>query len=196
MIMFNGVKLCLDKNDPDNDGLKDGEEVCELKYEYNADKTKVKVTGKVIADPTVKDTEYDGIGDDTDEAPLSGKFTGKMISYYDAVDASYSFDYRQFFEDSTAFDKAISTSSIIFANTIYNEWGFSYETGNSGEITDITTLMELHGFENVEDYKLNSTYDDDDISEIGIGFHNVTYKENSLTVIAVIIRGTNGIIEE
>lgn len=198
MIMFNGVKLSLDKNNPDTDGdgLKDGEEVCQLKYEYNADKTKVKVTGKIIADPTVKDTDYDGISDDKDKSPLSNKFTGRMISYYDAADASYTFDYRQFFEDSKAFNKAISTSSIIFANTIYDNWGFSYESGNDGEITDIKALMKLHGFENVEDYKLETTYNDDDISEIGIGFHNVTYKDKSLTVLAVIIRGTNGTIKE
>ncbi|MCI8407780.1 MAG: VWA domain-containing protein [Lachnospiraceae bacterium] len=198
MIMFNGMRLTLDKNNPDtdNDGLKDGEEVCELKYEYNSDKTKVKVTGKIIADPTVKDTDYDGINDDIDENPLLGKFTGKMISYYDASDASYTFDYRQFFENSTTFNKAISTSSIIFANTIYDNWGFSYETGNSGEIKDIKTLMELHGFENVENYDLKINYDDDDVSEIGIGFHNVTYKDETLTVLAVIVRGTNGTIKE
>ena len=53
MILFNGVHLALDKNNPDTDGdgLLDGEEVV-LKYEYNADKTKVKVTGRILSDPT------------------------------------------------------------------------------------------------------------------------------------------------
>ena len=53
----------------------------------------------------------------------------------------------------------------------------------------------LHGFSNVENYKLKDVYNDD-VSEIGIGYHNVTYNNELLTVLAVTIRGTNGIIEE
>lgn len=198
MIMFNGVTLVLDKNNPDTDGdgLKDGEEVCDLIYEYNEDKTKVRVTGRIISDPTEKDSDYDGIPDDKDEKKLSGKFSGKMISYYDVKDATYTFDYRQFFDTSTSFDDSISTSSLIFANAIYDEMGFSYKEGNSGEITSIEDLLKLHGFENVKDYKLDSDYSDDDISEIGIGYHNVEYKGEKISVLAVVIRGTNGTIEE
>ncbi len=61
MVMFNGVTLKLDKNSPDtdNDGVLDGKEVCELKYEYNVDKTKVIVTGKVNSNPLVKDIDDD-----------------------------------------------------------------------------------------------------------------------------------------
>ena len=72
MICFNGVKLALDKNNPDTDGdgLKDGEEV-ELKYEYNADRTQVKVTGKLVkGNPTIVDSDGDGILDQDDTAPL------------------------------------------------------------------------------------------------------------------------------
>ena len=67
MIMFNGVKLKLDKLNPDTDGdgLLDGEEIVELKYEYNADKSKVKVTGKLKSDPTSIDTDGDGLYDGT-----------------------------------------------------------------------------------------------------------------------------------
>jgi hypothetical protein len=108
----------------------------------------------------------------------------------------YIFDYRQFFTDNSIFNGAIDSSSLIFANTMYDNWGFSYKTGNSGEITDITELLELHGFQDVVDYKLEDDYSDDDISEVGIGFHNVTYMGSTLTVVAVIIRGTNGTIEE
>lgn len=68
MLCFNGVKLELDKNDPDtdNDGLKDGEEI-ELKYEYNASRTQVKVTGKITkGNPVMKDTDGDGFADGED----------------------------------------------------------------------------------------------------------------------------------
>ncbi len=72
MVSFNGSTLPLNKysKDSDGDGLKDGEEL-ELKYEYNADKTKVKVTGKLIlGNPTLKDTDYDGYIDSNDYNPF------------------------------------------------------------------------------------------------------------------------------
>lgn len=49
LVMFNGVNIVLDKNNPDTDGdgVEDGKEVVIVK-EYNADKTKVKVSGKYV----------------------------------------------------------------------------------------------------------------------------------------------------
>jgi len=72
MIIFNGVKLSLDKNNPDTDGdgLLDGEEVIITK-EPNEDGTKVKVTGKlVLGNPTKSDTDDDGMDDGIDFVPL------------------------------------------------------------------------------------------------------------------------------
>lgn len=66
MIMFNGIKIVLDKNNPDsdNDGIWDGEEVAELNYQYNTDKTQVIVTGKLLSNPLEEDTDGDGISDE------------------------------------------------------------------------------------------------------------------------------------
>lgn len=43
LVLFNGVSLKLDKNNPDTDGdgIPDGEEIDRLDYRYNADRTKV-----------------------------------------------------------------------------------------------------------------------------------------------------------
>ena len=62
--MFNGLTVKLDKNNPDSDddGLEDGEEV-KLIYEYNEDKTQVKVTGKFLSNPDAEDTDGDGLND-------------------------------------------------------------------------------------------------------------------------------------
>lgn len=66
MFMFNGVTVLLDKNnsDSDGDGLSDGEEVAELNYQYNNDKTQVIVTGKLLSNPSVMDTDSDGLPDE------------------------------------------------------------------------------------------------------------------------------------
>ena len=53
LILFNGKRITLDKNNPDTDGdgKLDGDEVI-LSYEYNEDKTKVIVVGIIVSDPT------------------------------------------------------------------------------------------------------------------------------------------------
>ncbi len=198
MVMFNGVTLTLDKNNPDtdNDGVPDGKEVCELNYKYSADKTKVIVTGKVVSNPVVRDTDYDGLKDDADIAPLSGKFVGTMYGYYDVKNAQYTMDFREFFDNKNYYDSSISSSSLIFANTIYNEGAFEYTSGASGKISSISDMLKFHGFEYVENYKLASDYSDDHISEIGLGVQEVTYSGQTKKVLAVVIRGTNGTIEE
>lgn len=71
MVMFNGVTITLDKNNPDsdNDGLLDGDEIVDLNYKYNADKTKVIVTGKILSNPLKEDSDDDGILDVDDPEP-------------------------------------------------------------------------------------------------------------------------------
>lgn len=65
MVIFNGVKIKLDKYNPDTDGdgLLDGEEVADLKYFYNEDKTKVIVIGSLKSNPASKDSDNDGLYD-------------------------------------------------------------------------------------------------------------------------------------
>lgn len=71
MVMFNGVTITLEKDNPDsdNDGLLDGDEIVELNYEYNADKTKVIVTGKILSNPLKEDSDDDGLLDADDPEP-------------------------------------------------------------------------------------------------------------------------------
>lgn len=66
MVMFNGLTVTLDKNNPDTDGdgLSDGEEVAELNYQYNADRTQVIVTGRLLSNPLEQDTDGDGLTDE------------------------------------------------------------------------------------------------------------------------------------
>jgi len=91
MICFNGVKLTLDKNNPDTDGdgIKDGEEVV-LKYEYNADRTQVKVTGRIVlGNPANPDSDGDGYSDKEDKTPFSWNISDRDLVMCSSM--SYSF---------------------------------------------------------------------------------------------------------
>jgi len=80
--MFNGVALKMDKNKTDSDGdtIPDNKEL-ELKYEYNEDRTQVKVTGKlVLGHPALKDTDNDGIEDNEDKSPFDYTITDRTLA--------------------------------------------------------------------------------------------------------------------
>lgn len=148
------------------------------------------------SNPAVKDTDYDGVNDKVDKDPKNGKNTGQLIGYENINEAYYQLDFRNFFSSNKSYNGKLARASLIFANTIYSDCGFKYSDG--GEFTDITKLLEYHGFDKdtIKDYRLSDDYNDDDISEIAIGYHDVTYGGQSRRVIAVVIRGTNGTIEE
>ena len=122
MIIFSGVSLALDKNNPDTDGdgIIDGDEL-ELKYEYNSDRTKVKVTGTLFADPTVAYSDEDAY-DDYSEIYIynTNPFERNVIiddSYLSLLtndDFYYASSYRDRYEN-----EALLRASIWVGNNIY-----------------------------------------------------------------------------
>lgn len=79
MTIFNGVKMQLDKNNPDTDGdgLLDGKEIVDLIHYYSPDKSKVIVIGKMESNPTKIDSDDDGLYDNSYRKIKSSK--GKEI---------------------------------------------------------------------------------------------------------------------
>ncbi len=197
IFMFNGTKVKLDKTkaDTDNDGIPDGEE-CSINLKYNKKKNKVLVTGKFKTNPKRKDTDLDGRNDDIDLHPLCNEFTGTMYGYYDIDNASFTMDFRGFFEDSKAYNSSLSSASLILANTIYSDSAFKYTSEDSKKIKSIKKMLTYHGFTKVKNYKLKTDYNDDDLSEICIGTKKVTLNKVTKQIVAVVVRGTDGSIEE
>ena len=66
LLMFNGVSIKLDKNNPDTDGdgIPDGEEIKGFHYHYSADRTRVAITAKLESSPLAEDTDLDGLSDE------------------------------------------------------------------------------------------------------------------------------------
>jgi len=117
MIIFSGVSLTLDKNNPDTDGdgIPDGEEVViTIGPEIDG---KVKVTGKlVMGNPTNRDSDNDGIVDNEDTAPfekgLSGGIIGKLnlvTCYGDGWTSGHTyFVYESYINDSIDFSGLVN----------------------------------------------------------------------------------------
>ena len=165
----------------------------------------------------VADADYDGIPDTYDSAPNSNSFSGTYKSGDFNATISYTMDYRNFFGDNTVYNQDIADFSTWAAQFTYeNDDGDTTYTpsvalrdsdGSSiTKVTHIDQLMRAHGMENVIDYKLGdgyfdsdismSAFSDDDMSEAYYGHHKVTYQGQTIEVIAVYVRGTNGTIQE
>ena len=217
--------LAADSGSTDNDGLSDWEELeapvqkeltllvrawlqikgvpSELVNEYFASNDGVYVTVYPYkSNPVLEDTDYDGIPDNVDPEPRDGKRTGTMRGYYDVKNARYTMDFRDFTKDLNTYSRRLASVSLAFANGIYGD-GFD---AADHDTSSIEKLLSYHGFDHVIDYSLKngynngvisvSPYTDDDISEIGIGYHDVKYAGKTTRVVALIIRGTDGTIEE
>lgn len=158
---------------------------------------------RAASDPTLSDTDFDGISDETDTAPKTNTFQGKMTTGNASSSVSYTWDYRTFFSSPSTFDGDLCTASLIFSTLIYSGSSFEYSSsvaydgGTASSFSGVTKMLQVHGMENVVDYKLTAaTYGDDNLSEVALGHHTVTYNGETKQVVAVVIRGTNSSIEE
>ena len=70
--LFSGINYNLDMNDPDtdDDGLLDGEEIVTT-IVYSLDGTQMSITGVVRSNPSLKDSDGDGIFDKYDPQPMN-----------------------------------------------------------------------------------------------------------------------------
>ncbi len=161
LVTFAGVDIKLDKNncDTDNDGYLDGEEV-ELKYEYNEDKTKVKVTGKIISSPDKKrkfttvayDIPKNKVLKDTNMNikeihPFLG-FTSAMMEL--STDASNMLENVPVALDAFGFvcswiENSVSITQLKVTTSEDNKmsikYGSSIELGLSGKKTSLSSLL-------------------------------------------------------
>ena len=157
---------------------------------------------KYTSNPVETDTDFDGIPDSEDVDSKNNQLDGELLGFYNVSNAGYSIDYRDFFKNIKNLNVNISNASLIFSNAMYcsnpdkYEYGYSYSKGYTGTVTQVKDLMKIHGFKNIKIYHLKEDYDDCDISEVAIGYHDLSINKDNKRVIAVFIRGTNGTLEE
>lgn len=200
MFDANGVRVMLDKNkaDTDGDGLTDS---AELRHDvvYSEDRAKAYIVGVLASAPAQADSDYDGIADSADAAPANNQFTGKLTSTYATSSVTTNMDYSWFFGDNTVYNKKLSIMSSLFAAVMYEGSSLSLSDSTNTQKTDgktIQQVMTYFGLSNPQSYSLNSTYSDDHVSEVALGYRTVTYSGQTKTILAVIVRGTNGTIQE
>ena len=174
----------------------------------------------INSDPTHEDGDYDGVNDNFDPAKLSCEFTGLFSDYSDSDDdyivknvpVEFRVNYITFFNDETRYNKDLSTFASLLVHDIYDKRDVCVNGLISKEEKDspinMVSLFGLEDIENIVLYNPNAVYSeesatshnyefyDDDITEIVIGHKTIEYITETRDVIVIVVRGTNGTIEE
>ena len=240
---FQAVKLSdtlenAETNDTDHDGYSDARELGVSKEVDMSDQIELLLrknsipadsyTGKktllvwdYVSNPTLLDTDFDGISDGTldydgstvahpDENPRrldsadtgipatrqkdGNRFRGEVTANDFTFDVSFKMDYTLFFGDLSKYKRNLSKLGIIYSIGAYHEkFDIDYGADFNG---DAKVMMENFGMKNVTNVKLADTYTDDDLSEMTIGHREVTYQGVTKDIIFVAVRGTDATIEE
>lgn len=105
-------------------------------------------------------------------------------------------NYSQFFGDNTKYNSNISTVSALMASLVYDNQILTDEPDETKENSYVDHFLLKHGMKDVVPYKLADKYDDQHITDVVFGHHRVKYNGQIKEIIAVVIRGTNGTVEE
>ena len=198
--------------DYDNDGLLSGAEL-----EILADESDGHLYVKMNSDPTLVDTDYDGIDDPEEKSgfALENEFYADAYHSVSGKDTSFgaifTVDYRRFFEDNTQYNRDLAVLASLYAHDMYIDNYLEMTYGADGVTEDINgvKLGEIFGLQdclNVDSDALLSQYsrrdsagnivDTDDISEFFVGHRLVSYNGEDREVFILAVRGTNGTHEE
>ena len=145
------------------------------------------------------DSDYDGRPDSTDLSPNNNHFTGKLDTGYSKPDVAFNMDYRWFFGNNTIYNKDLSVISSLLSSAVYESNTLSIKDASGNDTTAGKTLpnvLSYFGMSKTKVVKLKDTYTDSHVSDVGLGYRTVEYNGVTKNVVAVVVRGTNGTIEE
>lgn len=179
---------------------------------YYSDLSKIHIL-PIISDPTSVDSDFDGVNDKDDPAKLCTVFTGSLIdTTYDIDNAEIGFkvDYNMFFNDETKFSKDLSVFASLLSQDVYENSYIRVDgmPDNGDSSLNMPLLFGLHDIKDIvirnpeamksveSETNDNIDVNDGDITEFVIGHRKVIKNSETREVVAIIVRGTNGTIEE
>ena len=206
--------------DTDGDGLTDIEELSSIlpggKYNLDALAKAVNPNAeageygyvslyKYTSNPTLNDTDYDGIGDKSDATPKNNSNVGIMHYPIEkkpyTCNIEFNVDYRDLMEgNNTLYSKDLSVLSILLSSDIYKDLYIEVTNGAiKGGSDNVLDFGAMLGLENTKQIGVTSdeySVDKDDITEFFVGHKKIMYNGELQEVIVVSVRGTNDTNEE
>lgn len=172
----------------------------------------------VKSDPTLADSDYDGLLDSQDRFPNQCVFEGSIHNFDNLIDqddtitdesddfvfnvyydVKFRMDYRAFFGDNTKFNRDLAKLGITFATLAYDGSTIQLPTLTNDIEYELKPLYEALGIEDayICDLAADNTIHDDDITKAYFGHRLVEYGNEKKEIIFVTVRGTPlSIVEE
>ena len=150
------------------------------------------------SNPTLEDTDFDGIDDGFDPFPTNNTFSGIMHYNHNddnkTCDVEFNVDYRTLFGNNTEYSQSLANLSILYASDAYDDNYIEVTEGTSGGADDgCVTFGGLFGLDGKfitidgDDY----LEDKDDITQFYVGHRTVKYGGEEREIIILSVRGTN-----
>ncbi|MBR5948783.1 MAG: lipase family protein [Clostridia bacterium] len=151
-----------------------------------------------ISNPVLPDTDFDGRNDDIDHLKKDNSFHGELRTAHATSSISMNMDHRWFFADNESYNPQLSKASLLLASVIYGgESRISlYDSANhdSSSAVGIRGMLSFLGFRSASSASIAPA--DYHGSEIALGYRTVEFEGVERTVLALVIRGTNGTLAE
>ncbi len=148
------------------------------------------------SDPTLKDTDFDGVDDKEDKKPRSNHFEGTLVynKDNDSCKVDYNVDYSILLDKSnTDYHVDISVLASLLSADIYHE-NSHMETKTpvgDGVTSDMNNLLgDLYGMQDGKVIEVNPEGDSDDRTEFYVGHKEVSNNSKSREIILLVVRGT------
>ena len=111
---------------------------------------------------------------------------------------SYKLDFSEFFGSNTAYSRDLAIVSALLSANAYSTNRIHVEGAgfNSSYDESMSDWMRYHIMQDYHRYDLNSSYNDQHVSEVYIARKEVTKNGYTKNIICVSIRGTNGTLDE
>ena len=147
------------------------------------------------SDPTLKDTDFDGVEDKDDLKPRNHHFEGSLTyKKGESCNVNFDVDYSILLDESnTDYHKDLAVYSSLMAADIYHGdcylWVDS-PTGTSVKTDDDRNLSDHFGMQDGEFYEVKPYGDADDRTEFYVAHKEVENNNKKREIILLVVRGT------
>ena len=122
-------------------------------------------------------------------------FSGKVNSKKFIFPVTFDVDYRTFFpkKNNRKYHEDLSKLGILYSMLAYGDGSIKLYGERKFLIEE---TMQKFGLKDIRVYSLANSYRDDDITKAIVGHRLVTHEGETKDIVVVVIRGTNGTIQE
>lgn len=150
------------------------------------------------SNPVLPDTDFDGRNDGLDFLRKDNAFHGTLNTNHASSSISMNMDYRWFFGSNESYNSDLSKASLLLASVIYggeNRISLSDSLNiDSSSAVGVSGMLRFFGMRNAATVAINPA--DYHGSEMALGYRTVEFDGVQRTVLAIVVRGTNGTLAE